>query len=107
MGLAVVFSVRSSTGTLELNRNGVNISVVWLLQLVHWPVVFEYVVSIVKILVMEEHVGGENLEILTKCINDDDDVDTDHDHGDDHIEKLTHEEVEGVLVELVVDVLNI
>ena len=51
--------------------------------------------------------GGENLRILSKCINDDDDVDTDHDHSDDHIEKLAHEEVEGVLVELVVDVLQV
>ena len=43
-----------------------------------------------------------------KNVLNDDTVDdaTDHENSDDHIEQLTQEEVEGVLVELVVDVFN-
>ena len=51
--------------------------------------------------------GGQNLEQCHNQVDDRDDDDTDHEDGDDDVEELAEEEVEGVLVELVVDQLHV
>ena len=54
--------------------------------------------------------GGQNLEQCHNQVDDrddDSDSDTDHEDGDDDVEELAEEEVEGVLVELVVDQLHV
>ena len=71
------------------------------------PVVLVDVDTIVKVLIVEEHMGGKNLEQCHNQVDDRDDEDTDHEDGDDDVEELTEEEVEGVLVELVVDQLHV
>ena len=71
------------------------------------PVVLVDVDTIVKVLIVEEHMGGQNLEQCQNEVDDRDDGDTDHEDGDDDVEELAEEEVEGVLVELVVDQLHV
>ena len=51
--------------------------------------------------------GGQNLEQCHNQVDDRDDGNTDHEDGDDDVEELAEEEVEGVLVELVVDQLHV
>ena len=51
--------------------------------------------------------GGQNLAQCHNEVDDRDDDDTDHEDGDDDVEELAEEEVEGVLVELVVDQLHV
>ena len=51
--------------------------------------------------------GGQNLEQCHNQVDDRDDDNTDHEDGDDDVEELAEEEVEGVLVELVMDELHV
>ena len=51
--------------------------------------------------------GGQYLEQCHNQVYDREDGDTDHEDGDDDVEELAEEEVEGVLVELVVDQLHV
>ena len=71
------------------------------------PVVLVDVDTIVKVLIVEEHMGGQYLEQCHNQVDDRDDDNTDHEDGDDDVEELAEEEVEGVLVELVMDQLHV